>query len=125
MTAGGIALTRPAWQSLSASALIINKCGKLPECQEAKERGSYVKILHEKALKEASLLPDPSSGSMIKTRPRGIPFVFENNKEFADGIVFPVLGDNPVFARRGEGMGDGELPTRYIHALKELGKYLR
>jgi phage repressor protein C with HTH and peptisase S24 domain len=74
-------------------------------------------------LKQFALLPDLSSGSMIETKPRGIPLVFESDKEFEDGIVIPVLGDNPVSAGRGEGIGDGELPTRYIHAPKELGKY--
>ena len=49
-----------------------------------------------------SVLPDSSSGSMIETRLRGIPFVFEDDKEFEDGIVIPVLGDNPVSAGRGE-----------------------
>ena len=82
-----------------------------------------VKILHEKAHKWASPLPDTPSGSTIEKKPRGIPLVFESDKEFEDGIVIPVLGNNPVSAGHGEGIGDGELPTRYIHAPKELGKY--
>jgi hypothetical protein len=55
---------------------------------------------------------------MIETRLWGIPFVFESDKEFADGIVIPVLGDNPVSAWCGEGIGDGEFSTWYIHVPK-------
>jgi len=77
---------------------------------------------HEKDGNPASS-PDTPGGSMIETKHRGIPLVFEGGKEFEDGIVIPVLGDNPVSAGHGEGIGDGELPTRYIHAPKELAKY--
>ena len=64
-------------------------------------------------------MPDPSFGSMIETKLRGIPFVFESDKEFVDGIVIPVLGDNPISTWHGE----SEFPIRYIHTPKELGKY--
>jgi len=53
----------------------------------------------------------------------GIPLVFESDKEFDDGIVIPVLDDNPVSAGHGAGIGEDELPTRFIHAPKELSKY--
>jgi len=88
-----------------------------------KNRLNEGKILHEKAENSALNLPDAPDGITIKKKPRGIPLVFESDKEFEDGIVIPVLGDNPVSAGYGEGVGDGELPTRYIHAPKELGKY--
>jgi phage repressor protein C with HTH and peptisase S24 domain len=78
----------------------------------------------EKAMFLASPpLPDTPSGGTPEKGRRGIPLVFESDKEFEDGIVIPVLGDNPVSAGHGEGVGDGELPTRYIHAPRELAKY--
>jgi phage repressor protein C with HTH and peptisase S24 domain/DNA-binding XRE family transcriptional regulator len=77
------------------------------------------KILYEKANKSASnALPD------LLKKGNGIPLVFEWDKEFEDGIVIPVLGDNPVSAGHGAGIGDDDLPTRYIHAPRELAKYL-
>jgi phage repressor protein C with HTH and peptisase S24 domain len=55
--------------------------------------------------------------------PPGIPLVYEDGKEFENGIVIPVLGDNPVSAGSGAGVGEDELPTRYIPAPRELSKY--
>jgi len=85
------------------------------------------KSLHERALKEAiAPFPDTPVGEKAETpgrKPPGIPLVFESDKEFEDGIVIPVLGDNPVSAGHGASIGDDEAPTRYIHAPRELAKY--
>ena len=53
----------------------------------------------------------------------GIPLVFEGDMEFEGGIVIPVLDDNPVSAGGGADIGEEELPTRFIHAPKELARY--
>jgi len=91
---------------------------------KAENRLNGEKIIYEKDGNPSSApFPDTSAKGTIETKHRGIPLVFEGDKEFEDGIVIPVLGDNPVSAGLGENIGDGELPTRYIHAPKELAKY--
>jgi phage repressor protein C with HTH and peptisase S24 domain len=83
------------------------------------------KILHEKANKLTSPpSPDTADPDTIKKGPSGIPLVFDGDKEFEDGIVIPVLEDNPVSAGLGVGIGDDDIPTRFIHAPKELARYL-
>ena len=93
-----------------------------------KNRLDDEKIFHEKAEKSASLsLPDTLGEGTIELssgKKHGIPLVFEGDKEFEDGIVIPVLDDNPVSAGYGAGVGDDDIPTRFIHAPKELAKYL-
>jgi phage repressor protein C with HTH and peptisase S24 domain len=82
------------------------------------------KILHEVVDKSTlSPPPDTANSDTIKKGLGGIPLVFEGDKEFEGGIVIPVLEDNPVSAGLGVDIGGDEVPTRFIHAPKELAKY--
>ncbi|MDR0443243.1 MAG: hypothetical protein LBH44_07555 [Treponema sp.] len=104
--------------------LLINKLGVNPKWLEGENQPIFLnkkrleiqpneeKILHEKV------------GNTTSKGHGGIPLVFEGDKEFEGGIIIPVLGDNPVSAGNGAGIGDEEIPTRFIHAPKELAKYL-
>jgi len=72
-------------------------------------RPNHKKFLHEKVYKETS----PNSTQKGSS---GIPFVFEGDKEFDDGIVITVLDDNPVSSGHGSDIGEKEASdTIYSH----------
>jgi SOS-response transcriptional repressor LexA len=119
--------------------LLINKPGINPKWLEKEELPIFLdKLINYPFDKRGistkgsennlSPLRETQSGGIMQTDIswsglQGVPLLFEGSREFENGIVIPLLEDQPVSAGLGASLDNEDHPTRYIRAPHYLAKY--
>jgi len=72
-----------------------------------------------------SPLPDTATAGKMEAserKPPGVPLIYEGDIELNNGIVIPLL-ENAASAGYGAGLGEDDVPVRYVQVPRHLAKY--